>query len=171
MGNNRKALFLDRDGVINYDTGYTYKREDLSLIEGIIPLCLAAQEKGYLLIVITNQSGIARGMYTVEQMHSFHQHLSTILIEKGIFIQAFYYCPHHPSLTGNCLCRKPGTLLFDKATAKFNLEASKCWMVGDRERDVQAGQEAGCKTILLSPPMKSRADYQVEKLTDAISLL
>lgn len=167
----RKALFLDRDGVVNRDTGYTYRVDDLFLIEGIVPLCLAAQDKGYLLIVITNQSGIARGIYTVEQMHRFHQHLSTLLEAKGIFIQAFYFCPHHPSFTGNCLCRKPGTLLLEKAKAKFHLVASESWMIGDRERDVQAGQQAGCKTILFSPPVKSRADYQIQKLSEAISLL
>ena len=171
MGNFRKALFLDRDGVINRDTGYTYQKKDLSLVEGIVPLCLAAQEKGYLLIVITNQSGIARGMYTVEQMHSFHQHLSAVLSSEGVILQAFYYCPHHPSYTGTCLCRKPRTLLLDKAKAKYQLAATESWMIGDKERDIQAGQQAGCKTILYSPPIKSRADYQIEKLQEAISLL
>ncbi len=167
----QKALFLDRDGVINVDTGYTHKIEDFSLIEGIIPLCLEALAKKYLLIVITNQSGIARALYTVEQMHTFHAHLLQILKQQDIDIQEIYFCPHHPTLSGRCLCRKPGTLLVEKAIARYKISPSLSWMIGDKERDILAGQKCGCKTILFGPSGPTQADYQVESLKEAISLL
>ena len=171
MRKNQKALFLDRDGVINVDTGYTHQMEDFSLIEGIIPLCQAAIAKEYLLIVITNQSGIARGLYNLEKMHSFHTHLLQTLKEQDIDIREIFYCPHHPTISGRCLCRKPGTLLLEKAMARYGVSPSRSWMIGDKERDVLAGQKCGCKTILFSPSGPTQADYRVESLKEAISLL
>ncbi|MEM6629943.1 MAG: HAD family hydrolase [Bacteroidota bacterium] len=171
MVENRKILFLDRDGVINVDTGYTHLVEELSFVDGIFELCQAAVEKEYLLIVITNQSGIARGLYTEAQMDLFHQHVITHFTKRNLHFSHIYYCPHHPSFTGKCLCRKPENLLFQKALAKFNANPIHSWMIGDNERDIIAGKKSGCKTILLGEQNGTQADFQIKTLQEAIELI
>src|SRR5947207_2404122 len=112
-----KAIFLDRDGVINKERGdYNYLLEDFILNDIAEPL-LEFQKRGYLLIVISNQSGIGKGLYTHEQVDYLHLHLQRVLKNKGITLTEIYYCPHHPT-TSNCLCRKPDSLLLEKAIAR-----------------------------------------------------
>ena len=168
---NQKAIFLDRDGVINVDHGYTHLEKDLSFVEGIIPLCKTAQRKGYLLIVITNQSGIARGMYTVDQMDRFHEAMKAQFSLHQIWLSHIYFCPHHPSYSGKCLCRKPENLLFQKAIARFQINPRISWMIGDNERDIIAGKKSRCKTILLGKQNSTLADFQFETLQEAIGLI
>jgi D-glycero-D-manno-heptose 1,7-bisphosphate phosphatase len=144
-----KAVFLDRDGVINIDIkDYTYRLEDFKIIDGVIEAMKIFSEKGYLLIVITNQGGIAKRLYGHQQVAVLHGHLETILSKENILLTDIYYCPHHP-VTGNCICRKPDSLLLEKAIARYEIDPSLSYFIGDRERDVIAGEKAGVHTIMI----------------------
>ena len=134
-----KALFLDRDGTINVDHGYVHRVEDFELIPGIIELCTRAQQLGYLIIVITNQSGIARGYYTEEDYTRLTQHMLREFAERGISITAVYHCPE---LSGPN--RKPEPGLFLTAQRQHGIDMAASVSVGDKPRDTEAGQRAGC---------------------------
>lgn len=134
-----KALFLDRDGTINTDHGYVYRVEDFELIPGIIDLCARAQELGYLIIVITNQSGIARGYYTEQDYALLTQHMVAEFARRGIRIADVLHCPE---LSGPD--RKPEPGLFLKAQRKHALDMAASVSVGDKPRDVLAAERAGC---------------------------
>lgn len=133
-----KALFLDRDGTINVDYGYVYQPEKFDFIDGIFDLCRRAQEKGYLIIVITNQSGIARGYYTVSDYEKCTRYMIDKFKEQGIKITDVFYCP---DLSGED--RKPNAGLFLKAQQKYDIDMSESVSVGDKERDIEAGKKAG----------------------------
>lgn len=140
----KRAAFFDRDGTINVDKGYVYRTEDLEFVRGVPELIRVFNEKGYLVIVVTNQSGIARGMYSVEQMHHFHDMMNSRLREKfGAHIDAFYYCPHLPEITGACKCRKPEPGLFLRAAEENNIDLSTSVSFGDSGRDEIASKRAG----------------------------
>ena len=143
-----KAIFLDRDGVINNDSGhyYIYKIEDFKINEGIIESLQKFQENNYLLIIISNQSGISKGIYTIEQVEEVHNYLKTFLKKHNIELTEIYYCPHHSS-NEKCLCRKPNTLLLEKAIARFNIDVSSSFLIGDGDRDIEAGNKVGLHTI------------------------
>lgn len=144
-----KAIFLDRDGVINLDVlNYTWRVEDFKILDGVYEACKILHEAGFLLIVVTNQGGIARGLYSHEDVINLHQHMKKLFDTRNIPIHDIYYCPHHES-TGRCLCRKPGSLMVEKAIARYDIDAGKSFMVGDRERDIQAAQGAGLRGILV----------------------
>lgn len=138
MEMQHKALFLDRDGTINVDYGYVYQPEKFELIEGITELCLRAQEKGYLIIVITNQSGIARGYYTDEDFQKLNQYMIEMFNRYGVKITDVFYCPE---LNGNR--RKPECGMFIEARDKYGIDMQKSVSIGDKERDVEAGRKAG----------------------------
>ncbi len=145
----KKAIFLDRDGVINEDIlNYTWRVSDFRILPGVIDACKKFLEKGYRLIVITNQGGIAKGLYTHEEVDILHSHMAGEFKKHGITFDEIYYCPHHNE-TGKCLCRKPGSLLVEKAIARFNIDPSASYFIGDRERDTQSGDSAGVKGILV----------------------
>ena len=146
----RKALFLDRDGVINHDPGdYTKNLEDFVVLPGVIETMKAWYDAGYLLIVVTNQGGIDKGLYTEETVHGIHQYLQGLCIEAGFNIAQFYFCPHHPDYSGRCLCRKPGSLMVEKAIHRFDLDPAKCLIIGDRQRDLDAAAGAGVDGVLI----------------------
>jgi len=146
-----KAIFLDRDGVINVERGeYTWLLEDFKLNEGLVEALKIFREKKYDLIVISNQGGIAKGIYKKEETEYLHLHLMRVLNNHGIELAEIYYCPHHPDF-GKCICRKPDSLLLEKAIARFNMDASASYFIGDSERDVEAGKKAGVKTIKVEP--------------------
>lgn len=134
-----KALFLDRDGTINVDHGYVYRVEDFEFIPGIFPLCARAQELGYLIIIITNQSGIARGYYTEQDYAQLTRHMLRGFEERGIRITAVLHCPE---LSGPD--RKPEPGLFLAAQRRYGLDMAASLSVGDKARDVEAAQRAGC---------------------------
>ena len=139
-----KAAFFDRDGTINVDTGYLYEPEKLKFIPGVPELIRKYNDEGYLVIVITNQSGIARGMFTVEQMERFNEYMNQRLQnEYGAHIDAFYYCPHLPEITGECDCRKPKPGLFLRAIQEHNIDPTQSVSYGDSERDKMASFAAG----------------------------
>jgi len=145
----QKALFLDRDGVINHDPGdYTMKPEEFIILPTVMEALVMAQSKGYTIIVITNQGGIAKGLYTHETVDVLHQMLHNTCQEWGVEIKRIFYSPHHPEF-GNSLTRKPERLLMERALARYNLDASKSVMIGDRERDVQCAQLVGVRGVLI----------------------
>jgi len=144
-----KAVFLDRDGVINLDIlTYTWKIQDFKILEGVFESCRKFIEAGYKLIVITNQGGIDRGMYGHSDVELLHDHLISLFAEQGIEILDIYYCPHYDKV-GKCLCRKPGSLLVEKAVARFDIDPAQSWFIGDRERDIEAGRGAGVMNGIL----------------------
>lgn len=146
----KKAVFLDRDGVLNKELGdYVCKFEDFKVLEHNFPVLKELQSRGYLLIVITNQGGLAKGWYSEETLDRMHEHLRKTYAEQGIHLTEVYYCRHHPEYNGKCLCRKPGYLMLEKAMARFGIDASLSYFIGDRERDVIAGEAAGVTGILI----------------------
>jgi D-glycero-D-manno-heptose 1,7-bisphosphate phosphatase len=133
-----KALFLDRDGVINYDYGYVYKKEDFKFVEGIFDLCAKAQENGYKIIVITNQSGIDRGYFTDNDFQIINRYMLEEFTKKGINITEVFYCPYLKHFD-----RKPSPNMFLKAKEKYDIDMSASLSVGDNPRDIEAAGKAG----------------------------
>lgn len=149
MGEARGALFLDRDGVINRERGqHTWQLEEFEVLPDVAEAVLAAYAAGLLVIVVTNQSGIALGLYGHADVERLHTYLHRQLAQRGAHIDAVYYCPHHPD-HGRCLCRKPGGLLFERAVARFGIDPSRSLMVGDRQRDVDAAKTVGIRGVLV----------------------
>lgn len=143
-----KAVFLDRDGVINTERGYTHRIEDFVILPDLIENLKLYLQKGYLLIVVSNQSGIAKGLYTQADVELIHSFLTNELVKEGIHLSEIYYCVHHPDVS-RCICRKPDSLFVEKALARFNIDPSRSYFIGDKERDVEAAAKAGVKGILI----------------------
>ena len=141
-----KALFLDRDGVINVDHGYVYRKEDFEFVDGIFEVCRHYQDQGYLLIVVTNQSGIARGMYTEAQFKELTDWMVERFKEQGVTITKAYHCPHHPDFgpadERDCDCRKPKPGMLLKGIEEFDLNPADCIMIGDKGSDMEAAAAA-----------------------------
>lgn len=149
-----RAVFLDRDGVLIEDTGYPDDPDAISLLPEVGAGLRALREAGWRLIVVSNQSGIARGMFPLERLHAIHDRLRELLAQEGVVLDALYFCPHHPRGTAEpfntpCDHRKPSPGMLLSAAAEFHLDLQACWMVGDKESDVQAAHQAGCRAILL----------------------
>ena len=145
----RKAVFLDRDGVINRERGqHTWRLEDFEVLPDVPVALRALQEAGHALIVITNQSGIGSGLYGHADVDRAHRYLHDMLASHGVRLTDVLYCPHHPD-NGKCLCRKPGSLLFERAIAKHRLDPGRSVMIGDRERDIIAAGMVGVRGILV----------------------
>ncbi len=149
-----KAVFLDRDGTINEDIEYLHKIEDCRFIPGALEAISLLAKTDYKIIIITGQSGIGRGYYTEKDYFALMEHMTAKIVEAGGRIDASYFCPHHPEKAIgkykiNCDCRKPKIGLVEQAKADFNLDLTKCWMIGDKTDDTKAGENAGCKTILV----------------------
>jgi D-glycero-D-manno-heptose 1,7-bisphosphate phosphatase len=148
MAPKNKAIFLDRDGLINDNSiaYYIHKKEDFKINPGVIKCLKAFFDKGYILIIITNQGGIARKEYNNSDVELLNEFLNQTLKKEGIKITEIYHCPHHSSVS-KCLCRKPASLLFEKAMAKYNIDKAQSFMIGDSERDIVAAENAGIKGI------------------------
>ncbi len=174
-----RAIFLDRDGTINVEKDYLIAPADLVLLPGVGEALRRGQEAGFLLIVVTNQSGVARGYFSASAVEELHDHLQRELFSFGVRIDAFYLCPHHPEHgDGPCNCRKgePGMLL--QAAQEHHIDLAASWMIGDKSSDVEAGLNAGCRSILVRtgygvqegqglPP----SALVVDSLTEAIELI
>ena len=149
----RHAVFLDRDGVLNDDPGYVYRTEDLKLLPEVASSLKRLSSAGFVLIVITNQAGIARGKFTIADTNRFNTALAEEIARKsGASIAGFYICPHHPEGTVKefaivCECRKPGTKLVQQAAIDHGIDLSKSYFIGDRESDVECGLRAGMTSI------------------------
>lgn len=137
---NPKALFLDRDGIINIDHGYTYKIESFRFVSGIIELISLFQSKGYQIFVVTNQSGIGRGYYKLHDFEKLTQWMIKVFKQKGISIKKVFYCPHKPE--DNCHCRKPKTGMIEQALKEFHIDLEHSWMVGDKQSDIDLAENA-----------------------------
>ncbi len=144
-----KAVFLDRDGVINVEIGdYITRYEDFKLLPHAIRYIKELHQAGYKIIVITNQGGIAKGLYTRSELFAMHLSMNEEILLSGGKIDEIYYCPHHPDF-GHCLCRKPASLMVEKAIAKWQIDPSKSVFVGDKQRDIDAANGAGVKGVLI----------------------
>ncbi len=159
LKHKQKAIFLDRDGTINKYVGFLRNIDEFELIDGVAAAIRKINESGYLAIVVTNQPVVARGEVSFEELEEIHNKMETLLGKEGVYLDAIYYCPHHPhkgyegerpELKIDCDCRKPKPGMLFKAAEDFNIDLSQSWMVGDGENDVKAGINAGCKTVLLS---------------------
>jgi D-glycero-D-manno-heptose 1,7-bisphosphate phosphatase len=146
-GESRPAVFLDRDGTIIDEIGYLDDPEKISFYPGAIEAMKELQSAGYLLIVVTNQSGIGRGYFSEETAAAVNFSMFNKLLEQGVVISAAYFCPHHPD--ADCRCRKPDTLMAERATRDLGVDTAQSWMIGDTARDVIMGAASGLKTALV----------------------
>lgn len=175
LKNKQKAIFLDRDGTINEYVGFLRDINDFRLIEGASDAIKMINQSGYLAIVVTNQPVIARGEVTVSQLDEIHNKMETLLGADGAYVDAIYYCPHHPhkgyageipELKIDCDCRKPKAGMLFQAAKDFNIDLSASWMVGDGENDLLCGRNGGCKTAIIGDD--SRADVCGKDLKNCI---
>jgi len=175
----RPAAFLDRDGVLVEDTGYAYKIEDLILLPEVSKTLKILQDQGYLLIVISNQGGVARGFFSEEDVKVFHKELSRqITAESGASIDAFYFCPHHPagSVTAYakvCDCRKPGIAMLEQAGKDFAIDWEKSFFVGDRASDIDCAINAGIRGFQIASAyeMHQKPFANIKSLADVLTHL
>ncbi len=167
-----KAVFLDRDGVINYDKGYVCKIEDFKFVNGIFEVLRYFQNAGYKLFIITNQSGIGRGYYTIRDFEILTSWMLKEFEKKGIRIEKVYFCPHSPE--EGCSCRKPKTGMFEKAFKEFKIDKKRSWMIGDKLSDTKAAVDAGIENTILIGNCWIRdenAKYIVNDIFDTIRLI
>jgi len=149
MSLKNKAVFLDRDGVLNQEMGdYVCRLEDFHILDNFDALKIL-QNRGYLLIVATNQGGLAKGWYTDDELAKMHQRLIEVHLAHGVEITDIFYCPHHPDFTADCDCRKPKPGLLLQGIEKYNIDPAKSYFIGDRERDMEAATAVGIQGILV----------------------
>jgi len=163
MNNLRKTVFLDRDGIINENRNDYVKTVDELRILDIGDSIKELKEHDFLIVVITNQSAINRGLTNHENVKQIHSTIQEYLKNKGTQIDAFYYCPHRPD--ENCECRKPKTGLFKKAIDDWNIDLKSSWLIGDQDSDIQAGQLLGCKTIKIAE--NSRINEAIQRILNS----
>jgi D-glycero-D-manno-heptose 1,7-bisphosphate phosphatase len=155
--NGKPAVFLDRDGVLNEDRGYVHRWEDFSFLPGVIEALRQLQHKGYLLVVITNQSAVARGLCAEADVLALHERMRAFLRERGIELAGIYHCPHHPQGSVSdyaiaCACRKPEPGMILRAAQAHGIDLSRSLLVGDKISDLEAGRAAGIPSLYLVVP-------------------
>ena len=151
----KKCVFLDRDGVLNQERGeYTYNVEDFVIIRGVRVALIKLKKNGFLLLVITNQGVIAKGLYSRQHVLNCHNFLQE---QTGNIIDAMYYSPYHPNFTQS-ISRKPDTLMFERAIARFGIDPGISWMVGDSDRDIVAAEKLGIKGIRINKPWENNSE-------------
>jgi D-glycero-D-manno-heptose 1,7-bisphosphate phosphatase len=145
-----KAIFLDRDGIINKERGaYTWQMNDFEFVDDLVKSLRKFIKHDYKLIIISNQSGIGKGVYQFADVELLHAHILRYMRINGIEIAEIYYCPHHPD-TSRCICRKPDSQLLEKAIARFQIDPAASYFIGDREQDVEAARRVHVKGILVA---------------------
>jgi D-glycero-D-manno-heptose 1,7-bisphosphate phosphatase len=159
----RKTLFLDRDGVINVNHGFVFKADDIDFIDGIFQLCRHAKAKGYQIIIVTNQSGLARKYYSREEFLQLSKWLKHKFWQQGINIHQTLHCPHHPRFTHACVCRKPRPGMIVKAIKRFSVDTSRSCLIGDKLSDIKCALAAGIKTPILFQQHKERHQARLRK--------
>lgn len=175
----KRAVFLDRDGVIVEDSNYVYRTDQLRLIPGSAEAIKLLNENCFLTIIVTNQAGVAKGYFTERDIMLFNNSMKEMLIEHGAHIDAIYYCPHHPDAKIekykiNCYCRKPKPGMLEEAEKDFNIDIKQSFMIGDKLSDVNAGKYVGCRTIMVLTgygkyePKNDRIDYIAQNLYSAV---
>lgn len=149
----KRAVFLDRDGTLNVEKEYLHLPSEFEFIPGAAEAVKLLNQAGFLVIVVSNQSGVARGYYSEEDVYHLHRHVDRLLAEQGANIDAWLFCPHHPDGRGSyalpCNCRKPEPGMLREAARRFDIDLEQSWMIGDKLIDLQAGQRAGCSSILV----------------------
>ena len=163
-----KTIFLDRDGVINKEVGYLHKIEDFIFIDGVFEACLSFKKLGYQIIIISNQSGIARGYFTLFDYEKLTKWMLNQFSKKNISILDVFFCPHGPK--SKCSCRKPKPGMLIDARNKYNIDLEKSWMIGDKETDIESANLAGISnTILLrSGHIINESDSKAKHIIDSI---
>ena len=167
----QRAVFLDRDGTINLEREYLYQIEEFEFVPGAPEAIRLLNEAGFVVVVVTNQSGVGRGYYTEDDVEALHRFVSQELARHGAHVDAWMYCPHHPSGRGSyslpCLCRKPLPGMLLEAASRFDIDLEHSVMIGDKCSDMEAGVAAGCRPILV------RSGYGAEEeshLPDGIEI-
>ena len=180
LSHRQKAVFLDRDGTLNKYVGFLRDINELELIDGVTDAVKEINASGYLAVVVTNQPVIARGEVTVPELNEIHNKLETLLGNEGAYIDGLYYCPHHPDkgfegeipeLKFECGCRKPKPGMLIKASEDLNIDLGSSWMIGDGKNDVEAGRNAGCKTIYIGTDDSVEADFKADTLKNAVRII
>ncbi len=176
-----KCVFLDRDGVLNKDIGYLKFPEQLIILPGVIEALKKLKEAGFLLIIVTNQSGIAKGFFYEDDLKKVHNALLEIFNKNNIYIDDIFYCPHHVEGTVepyniSCDCRKPNTKMIKNSVIKYNIDLSKSYLVGDKDTDIQLAINAGLKSFCVKNDMYEYdknvvPDYFVEDLAEAAEII
>jgi histidinol-phosphate phosphatase family protein len=172
MGKSRPCIFFDRDGIVNESPGpgYVERWGDFHLQPGFVAALRTVTAKGYPAIIVTNQQGVAKGLYTEEELENIHGQFRAMLHAHGLDVADIYYCPHFAD--AGCECRKPKPGMLTRAAKEHDLDLAASWMIGDGERDVEAGKNARCKTIrVCSPDEKTAADIQVEHIDEVAGIL
>jgi len=163
-----KALFLDRDGVINVEKDYLFKIEDFEFMEGVFELCKFYENLGYMIFIVTNQSGIAREYYTEKDFDTLTSWMLEEFSKSGVKISKVYFCPHHPDISGECSCRKPHPGMLKEAEKEFSIDMKNSIIIGDKERDIEAGLNAGLSETYLFDEFNQ---YKNSKATKIVSKL
>lgn len=179
----RKACFLDRDGVVNVEVCYLHEPEKTELNPGIVEALKKLRAAGYLAIVITNQAGVAKGIFPEADIARTHARIQELLAAEGAAVDDFFYCPHHPDITGECACRKPAPGMILEAAKKWDIDLSGSFLIGDRLSDIFAGRNAGLAaeylvmtgygaTAALDPAAAGipRADTPLDAVDDFLSV-
>lgn len=151
----KKAIFIDKDGTLIQDVPYNVDPEKIVLEQYAGMALQLFQEQGYMLVVITNQSGVARGYFKEEQLEGVQKKINALLRDYNVLLDGFFYCPHHPEGTIspyaiNCNCRKPGPGMLQTAAEQLGVDLTQSWMIGDILHDVEAGNQAGCRSLLIN---------------------
>lgn len=170
-----KTIFLDRDGVINKEKNFVFKTSDFEFIDGVFDACSKFEELGYQIIVITNQSGIARGLFSIKDYKILTKWMMARFKENNISILDIFHCPHGPKST--CECRKPKPGMLIQAKQKYNIDMANSWMIGDKETDIEAANLAGIKSTILTrsgheiDEKISRAKFFTNSIKDTIKII
>ncbi len=185
---SNKAIFLDRDNTLIKDPGYIHHPDQVELLDGVAEALNDLKVLGYRLIVVTNQSAVARGIVTEKVLGEIHERLEELLAEQNAFLDRIYYCPYHPDgvvpeFSKESECRKPAPGMLLKAADEMDLDLSQSWCIGDSDRDVEAGRQVGCKTILIDKPSPNKpsdtamsrkgvdADFKAINTKEAVNII
>lgn len=167
---SKKALFLDRDGIINVDHGYVSRIEDFEFSKNIFTLLHLFKKENYLFFIVTNQSGIGRGYYSKEDFQKLTKNMLETLLKEGINITEVYYCPHAPE--EKCYCRKPSIGMIADTAKKYDIDFSKSWMIGDKQSDMDFARNAGiAHRIAIGNKSIKHYDYSFNSITACVEFL
>ena len=185
---SEKAIFLDRDDTLIEDPGYISDPDQVKLLDGVPEALIALKSLGYKLIIVTNQSAVARGIITEKKLEEIHDRLKQLLAKKNAYIDNIYYCPYHPEgtikkYTKESNCRKPNPGMLLRAFAEMKIDLEQSWCIGNSNKDIEAGQKAGCKTILIDAPYLNKSkdstgtnnaikpDYKAVNIKEAVNII
>jgi D,D-heptose 1,7-bisphosphate phosphatase len=169
-----KAIFIDKDGTLLVNVPYNVDPDLVKFQEGALEGLRQLQQKGYLLFIVSNQSGVSMGFFNESELHQLDETLREMLAREKVTLNGSYYCPHHPDgaiqqYAVSCDCRKPAPGMLLRAAAEFDLDLESCWMLGDILNDVEAGNRAGCKTILIDNGNESEWDLHRNRIPDLVA--